>query len=117
MEQLNRLSRTRTASTSPMVDKVPDLSPAAYAAAEEVNLSDLLEMESTRHWAISFLSNVINNVHHDSEPDSLTQHDRAVLYSMHRVNSMVSGEQRHRSFQKCKDSHARSKRHQEANEA
>jgi hypothetical protein len=90
-----------------MIDAVPDLNPAAYAAAEEVTLSDLLVMESTRHWAISTLSNIINNHYHDATPESLTQHDRAVLYSLHHVNSMISGEQRHLSFQKCKECHHR----------
>ena len=109
MERPNRLSRTRTASTSLMSNKVPELSDAAYAAAEEVSLTDLLSIEATRHWAISCLSNIVNNIHSDTEADSLTTQDRAILYSLHRVNSMINSDTRHKSFNKCKESHIRNR--------
>ena len=92
-----------------MSNKVPELSDAAYAAAEEVSLTDLLSIEATRHWAISCLSNIVNNSHSDTEADSLTTQDRAILYSLHRVNSMISSDTRHKSFNKCKESHIRNR--------
>ena len=83
-----------------MTERTDPLEQKLFQIADSITLGELLRHDSSKHWAISAISNIAMN-----QPDSpmeLSVAERLMLYSMTSINGLIDSNDGHDAYQRCR---------------